>query len=208
MFFSLDVELVWPHMLDRGVVLWKFMYVQVNSFIVVLWWEVTMLLLNFYPWFFKWNLNILFSFVLSMLMFNYSPSYSDLTLMWKIVIYNTYLRCKTRREFKQFSYWVTSLFARFICLVFLGLCSTDFFRSQFSQSSERSLWKKGKRKSKASKDTCKLFIVNLRTRNGGECGIFLEVHLCYFVSKQVCAWDFIEPVSNLDEESSCQLMSS
>ena len=30
--------------------------------------------------------------------------------MWKIVKNNTILRCKTRPEFKQVSYWVTSLF--------------------------------------------------------------------------------------------------
>ena len=105
--------------------------------------------------------------------------------MWKIVKNNTFSRCKTCPEFKQFSYWVTSLFARFICLVFLGLCSTDFFRSQFSQSSEGSLWKKGKRKSKASKDTCKLFIVNLQARNVRE--ILLNQFLI-LMKNQAVSW--------------------
>ena len=49
-----------------------------------------------------------------------------LTLMWKIVIYYPYLRCKTCPESKQFSYLVTSLFARFICLVFVGLSGFFF----------------------------------------------------------------------------------
>ena len=70
--------------------------------------------------------------------------------MWKTVIYYTFLRCKTRPESKQLSNLVTSLFARFIGLVFLGL-SDFFFVLNLAKVQKEAYEKKEKEKAKQAR---------------------------------------------------------
>ena len=71
--------------------------------------------------------------------------------MWKIVIYYTYLSCNTCPESKQFSDLVTSLFARFICLVFVGLSGFFFFVLNLAKVQKEAYEKKEKEKAKQAR---------------------------------------------------------